>query len=148
MNETSKQQTTDGKKPLVIFAHSDGFDKLYQVTSIALTATVSGRPVIVVLFFWALRAVVAGTADELVFSASVPGVAEAARDKIATSNNPKPSEMLNMARESGRLKLLACSASMQYMGLEIEETHQAVDEVVGMSTILRLSEQANEIIYI
>jgi len=138
----------DDKKPLVIFAHSDGFDRLYQVASIALTATVSGRPVAVVFFFWALRAVVGGTMDELVFSAAAPGAAETAREKISTSNNPKPSEMLEMARDSGRLKLLACSASMHYMGLELEAVREVVDEVVGLPTILRLSSQADEILYI
>ncbi|MBW7995654.1 MAG: hypothetical protein FVQ81_03565 [Candidatus Glassbacteria bacterium] len=148
MTDEIGQPDGSGPKPLVIFAHSDGFDKLYQVASIALTAAVSGKPVVVVLFFWALRAVVGGTADEPVFSACAPGAAEAARRKIATSNNPKPSEMLLMARESGRLKLFACSASMQFMDLELEDTRAAVNEVVGMSTILRLSEQAGEVIYI
>ncbi len=148
MAENNEQQVAGKAKPLVIFAHSDGFDKLYQVASIALTASVSGRPVVVVLFFWALRAVVEGTTDELVFSACAPDAAKIAREKIATSNNPKPGEMLKMARESGRLKLFACSASMQFMGLELEDCRAAVDEVVGMSTILRLSQQAGDIFYI
>ena len=148
MTEKKENQPAQDKSPLVIYAHSDGFDRLYQVASIALTAAVSGRPVVVVLFFWALKAVVDGTADELVFSASAPDAAEAAREKIAISNNPKPSDMLKMARESGRLKLFACSASMQYMGLELEATRAAVDEVVGLSTILRLASQAGEVLYI
>ncbi len=148
MTEKTNQQPDQKKKPLVLFAHSDGFDKLYQVSSIALTAAVSGRPVAVVLFFWALRAVVRGEADELVFNACSPHAMRDAREKIAISNNPRPSEMLSMARESGRLKLFACSASMQFMDLELEDTRAAVDEVVGLSTILRLSEQAGEIIYI
>ncbi len=148
MNDEHVTVAPPERRPLAIFAHSDGFDKLYQVSSIALTAAVSGRPVVVVLFFWALRAVVCGEADEFVFSACAPQAARIAREKIATSNNPMPSEMLSMARESGRLKLLACSASMQFMGLELTDTRAAVDEVVGLSTILRLSEQAGDIIYV
>jgi len=148
MTEKTNLQPAQDKKPLVIFAHSDGFDKLYQVSSIALTATVSGRPVAVVLFFWALRAVVRGETDELIFNACSPQASDTAKEKISTSNHPKPSEMLGMARESGRLKLFACSASMQFMDLELEDTRTAVDEVVGLSTILRLSEQAGDIIYI
>jgi peroxiredoxin family protein len=139
---------TDENRPLVIMAHSDGFDRFYQVASIALTAAVSGRPVAVVLYFWALKAVAEGRMDELVFSAATPGFSEAAREKIATSNNPKPSEMLKMARESGKLKVLACSASMSYMGLELETVREVADEVVGLSTILRLSAQAGQILYI
>jgi peroxiredoxin family protein len=148
MTEQNEKSQDEKNRPLVIYAHSDGFDKLYQVASIALTAAVSSRPVAVVFFFWALKAVVDGKMDEFVFSAAAPEAAETARAKISTSNNPKPSEMLKMARESGRLKVFACSASMQYMGLELEEVKKVVDEVVGMSTILRLSSQACDTIYI
>lgn len=135
-------------QPLVIFAHSDGFDRLYQTASIALTAAVSGRPVAVVLFFWALRAVVKGKMDEFVFAAASEEAAQEAGKKITTGNNPPPSEMLRMARETGRVRLYACSASIQYMGLGLEETAKAVDEVVGLSTILRLSLDGPETIYI
>ena len=135
-------------KPLVIYAHSDGFDRLYQVASIALTSAVSGRPVAVVLFFWALRAVVLGKMDEPVFSTISPQPAETARGLITTTNNPPPSQMLNMARETGKVRLYACSASMQYMGLELKQTAVAVDEVVGLSTILRLARDCHQAIYI
>ena len=141
-------QSKAGARPLVIFAHSDGFDRLYQTASIALTAAVSGRQVAVVLFFWALRAVVKGKTDEFVFAPASGETAREAAKKIPTGNNPPPSEMLLMARETGRMRLYACSASMQYMGLELEETAKAVDEVVGLSTILRLSQEGAETIYI
>lgn len=144
----SENESKAGVQPLVIFAHSDGFDRLYQTASIALTAAVSGRPVAVVLFFWALRAVVKGEMDEFVFSAASGQATQQAGKKIATTNNPPPSEMLQMARETGRVRLYACSASIQYMGLELEETVKAVDEVVGLSTILRLSLDGPETIYI
>jgi len=135
-------------RPLVIYAHSDSFDRLYQVASIALTAAVSGRPVVIVLFFWALRAVVRGKMDEPVFSAASAEAAEVASRKISTSNSPPPSQMFSMARETGRVRLFACSASMQYMGLTLEETKAAVDEVVGLSTILRLAADSPDSLYI
>ena len=145
--EKSREKSTQ-PKPLVLYAHSNGFDRLYQMAAIALTAAVSGRPVVVVLFFWALRAVVKGEMDELVFTSTNPAAAETARRKISTTNSPPPSQMFSMARETGRVKVFACSASMQYMGLELEETKRVVDEVVGLSTILRLAADSPDSIYL
>jgi peroxiredoxin family protein len=136
------------KKSLVIFAHSDGFDRLYQMASIALTAAVSGRPVVVVLFFWALQAVVKGMMDEPRITTGDHEVKEEILRRVKSTNNPPPSVMLSMARETGLVRLLACSASMQYLGLELEETARAVDEVVGMPTILRVALESVETIYI
>ncbi len=135
-------------RPLVIMAHSDGFDRLYQLGSIALTAAVSGRPVVVVLFFWALRAVVTGEMDEPHFSASDSRAAAEMAERVALVNNPPPSKLLAMARETGQVQLVACSASMQYLGLELECTAAAVDRVVGLATILRLASQGGELIYL
>jgi peroxiredoxin family protein len=143
-----QNQKMHTKKPLVIFAHSDSYDRLHQVASMALTAAVTGRQVVVVFFFWALRALVRGGLDEKKFSAVSAEAAAGAAARLAVGNNPPPSEMLAMARETGQVKFYACSASMQYMGLELEETARAVDEVVGMSTILRLTLDGPNLVYI
>jgi peroxiredoxin family protein len=68
--------------------------------------------------------------------------------RVKSTNNPPPSVMLSMARETGLVRLLACSASMQYLGLGLEETARVVDEVVGMPTILRVALEGVETIYI
>ncbi|HUU28091.1 MAG TPA: DsrE family protein [archaeon] len=144
----SQDRPTQKKKPLVIFAHSDGFDRLYQMSSIALTSAANGHPVVIALFFWALRAVARGKMDELRFSALDPEAQRETERRVRSANNPLPSEMLSMARETGMVRLLACSASVQYLGLELEETASKVDEIVGMATILRLAQDAAEVIYI
>jgi peroxiredoxin family protein len=136
------------KQPLVIFAHSDGYDRLYQVASLALTAAHMERPVTVVFFFWALHAYVSGRMDDPVFTAeSKPTASETGR-RITTGNNPPPSEMLRLARETGMVKVYACSASVQYTGLDLAEADSAVDEVVGLATILRLTLDGPNLIYI
>ncbi len=139
---------SSSRKPLVIFAHSDGYDRMHQMTSMALTAAVTGREVLLVLFFWALRAVVNGSMDQLVFNANDPELARETASRVATGNNPPPSEMLSMARQTGRVRILACSASMQMMGLDHQKTAAAVDEVVGMSTILRVALDGPNLVYL
>ncbi len=142
------EEQTSRKQPLVIFAHSDGYDRLYQMASLALTAAHTGRQVTVVFFFWALEAFVSGRMDEPVFAAESQSAAEQAKRRISTGNNPPPSEMLRMARETGLVKLYACSASVQYTGLDLAETASQVDEVVGLATILRLTLDGPNLIYI
>ena len=142
------EEQASSKKPLVIFAHSDGYDRLYQVASLALTAAHSGRQVIVVFFFWALDAFVSGRMDEPVFAAESQSAAAEVMRRMLTGNNPPPSEMLRMARETGLVKLYACSASVQYTGLDLAETASQVDEVVGLATILRLTLDGPNLIYI
>ncbi|MBN2290152.1 MAG: DsrE family protein [Candidatus Glassbacteria bacterium] len=143
-----EKHPTSSKQPLVIFAHSDGYDRLFQVASLALTAAHSGRPVTVVFFFQALHAYVTGRMDELSFSCVSQPAAEELKRRICSGNQPPPSEMLRLARETGLVRLYACSASVQYTGLELEQAASAVDEVVGMATILRLTLDGPNLIYI
>ena len=142
------EEQTPQKQPLVIFAHSDGYDRLYQMASLALTAAHSGRQVTVVFFFWALHALVTDSMDELTFTAESRSAAEQAKRRISTGNNPPPSEMLRLARETGMVKLYACSASVQYAGLDPAQAASCVDEVVGLATILRLTLDGPNLIYI
>ncbi|MEA2064102.1 MAG: DsrE family protein [Gemmatimonadota bacterium] len=136
------------KKPLVIFAHSDGYDRLFQVASMALTAAHTGRQVTVVFFFQALHALVNGRLDELNFSACSRQAAETLHRRVSVTDNPGPAGMLRLARETGQVKLYACSASVQYCGLEMEQTARFVDEVVGMTTVLRLTLDGPNLVYI
>jgi len=142
------EKQASSKQPLAIFAHSDGYDRLFQVASMALTAAHSGRQVMVVFFFWALEAFVSGRMDEPVLAAESQSAAAEVKRRILTGNNPPPSEMLRMARETGLVKLYACSASVQYTGLDLAETASKVDEVVGLATILRLTLDGPNLIYI
>ena len=89
-----------------------------------------------------------GSMDQLVFNANDPELARETASRVATGNNPPPSEMLSMARQTGRVRILACSASMQMMGLDHQKTAAAVDEVVGMSTILRVALDGPNLIYL
>ena len=129
-------------------AHSDSYDHLYQVASMALTAAHTGRKVNIVFFFWALRALVKEIMDEMRFSSTDPEAAESAEENILSTNNPPPSEMLAMARETGLVTTFACSASMRFMNLDLAATSAKVDQVVGLATIQRLTLDTGNIIYI
>ncbi|HET6674189.1 MAG TPA: hypothetical protein VFG71_02555 [Nitrospiraceae bacterium] len=132
----------------VIFAHNATYDKLHQVATLGLTAAAMGKDVIVVLLFWTIKKLAEGKIDLMDFppeyAASAEQVARLLRDK----NVPKISDMFQEARLVGRFRLIACSAGLEYMGVEADAVEKNVDEVLGLPAILSLTAQAETKLFI
>ena len=144
---------TDGKevkkrRKFVIFAHSGTYDKLYQTTTIAVTAAAMGEEVYVVLFFEALRKFVNGRTDELDMSPEFPNQGRDVYNKMKTLNPNSITEMIDTVKELGTLKFLACSANVEFMGFKKEEVLAKVDEITGLPSILKLASEAETKLYI
>ena len=132
----------------VIFAHNATYDKLHQVATLGLTAAAMGKDVIVILLFWTIKKLAEGKIDMLDFppeyAASAPQVSRLLQEKKV----PKISEMFQEARLVGRFRLIACSAGLEYMGVESEAVEKNVDEVLGLPAILALTAQAETKLFI
>jgi peroxiredoxin family protein len=132
----------------VIFAHNATYDKLHQVATLGLTAAAMGKDVIVILLFWTIKKLAEGKIDAMDFppeyAASAEQVARLLRDK----NVPKISDMFQEARLVGRFRLIACSAGLEYMGVEADAVEKSVDEVLGLPAILTLTAQAETKLFI
>ena len=61
---------------------------------------------------------------------------------------PQISEMFQEARLVGRFRLIACSAGLEYMGVEPGAVEKHVDEVLGLPAILNLTAQAETKLFI
>ena len=61
---------------------------------------------------------------------------------------PKISEMLQDAKHVGTVRLIACSAGLEYMGVDSRAVEQHVDEVLGLPAILKLTEEAETKLFI
>ena len=132
----------------VIFAHNATYDKLHQVATLGLTAAAMGKDVIVILLFWTIKKLAEGKIDMMDFppeyAASAPQVSRLLQEKKV----PKISEMFQEARLVGRFRLIACSAGLEYMGVESEAVEKNVDEVMGLPAILSLTAQAETKLFI
>jgi peroxiredoxin family protein len=73
--------------------------------------------------------------------------AEVAR-LIKEKQVPKISEMFQEARLVGRFRLIACSAGLEYMGVDADAVEKNVDEVLGLPAILSLTAQAETKLFI
>lgn len=99
-------------------------DALYEAAAMSASATSLGIAVTLVWFDRALEALVAGRLEET-------GVRPAS-----------PSELLACARDTGRLRLLACSASAVGSRAGVEKTRRSVDDIVGWPTVIAMMRAA------
>lgn len=132
----------------VIFAHNATYDKLHQVATIGMTAAAMGKDVIVVLLFWTIKKLAEGKIDELDFPPEYAGSADEVARLLKEKNVPKISEMFQDAKQVGKFRLIACSAGLEYMGVDDQAVEKSVDEVLGLPAILKLTEVAETKLFI
>lgn len=132
----------------VIFAHNATYDKLHQVATIGMTAAAMGKDVIVVLLFWTIKKLAEGRIDQLDFPPEYAGSADEVARLLKEKNVPKISEMFQDAKHVGKFRLIACSAGLEYMGVDGQAVEKNVDEVLGLPAILKLTEVAETKLFI
>jgi peroxiredoxin family protein len=130
------------KPQFVIFAHNATYDKLHQVATLGLTAAAMGKDVIVVLLFWTIKKLAEGKIDAIDFPPEYAASAEQVARLLKEKKVPAISEMFQEARLVGKFRLIACSAGLEYMGVEADAVERNVDEVLGLQSILSLTAQA------
>ncbi|HQY57352.1 MAG: hypothetical protein WBB60_01890 [Nitrospira sp.] len=136
------------KPKFVLFAHNATYDKLHQVATLGLTAAAMGKDVIVVLLFWTIKKLAEGKIDDIDFPPEYAASAEQVARLLKEKKVPKISEMFQEARLVGQFRLIACSAGLEYMGVEAGAVERNVDEVLGLPSILSLTAQAETKLFI
>jgi peroxiredoxin family protein len=137
------------KKPrFVIFAHNATYDKLHQVATLGLTAAAMGKDVVVVLLFWTIKKLAEDRMDAIDFPPEYGMQGEEVRRLLHEKKVPKISEMFQEAKQVGQFRLVACSAGLEYMGVDPEKVARRVDEVLGLPAILRLTAGAETTLFI
>lgn len=132
----------------VIFAHNATYDKLHQVATIGMTAAAMGKDVIVILLFWTIKKLAEGKIDQVDFPPEYAGSADEVARLLKEKQVPKISEMFQDAKHVGKFRLIACSAGLEYMGVDSQAVEQRVDEVLGLPAILKLTEEAETKLFI
>lgn len=132
----------------IIFAHNATYDKLHQVATLGLTAAAMGKDVTVVLLFWTIKKLAEGRLNELDFPTEYQKEASEVARLIKERRVPLITDMFEEARKVGQFKLVACSAGLEYMGVDAETVAKGVDEVLGLPAILSLSAGAETTLFI
>lgn len=136
------------KPKFVIFAHNATYDKLHQVATLGMTAAAMGKEVTVVLLFWTIKKLAQGKIDEIDFPPEYASSAEEVARLLKEKKVPKISEMFQDAKHVGAFRLIACSAGLEYMGVDSAAVERNVDEVLGLPAILSLTADAETTLFI
>lgn len=139
---------SEPNKKFVIFAHGATYDKLHQVGTLALTAAALGRDVHVILMFWAIKKLAMGKLDEVDFPLEYNAYTEDVSRLLKEKRIPAITQMFSDARQVGTFRLIACSAGLEYMGVNHEKMTALVDEVLGLPAILRMTFDAETSLFI
>ncbi len=122
--------------------HSGTLDKLYPVFMLASTGGAMDAEVHLFFTFWGLDAVKKGGLDK----AKLPGIMSLGtgmmKGKIKNVGVPSLTELMKMCRDTGNVKIYACSTTMAMMDVKKEELIDEVDEIVGAATFLDLAMDA------
>ena len=117
--------STPSRESWVVLLHRDEERGLYEAAAMAAAASSLDVSVTLVWFDAALDALVSGKLEE---SGEEAGVAA----------------LLAGARETGRVRFLACSASAVRSGGGVGAVRGKVDEIVGWPTVVGLIRAANK----
>ena len=132
----------------IIYAHNATYDKLHQVATLALTASAMGKDVVVVLLFWTIRKLAEGKLDDVDFPPEYQRYHDDVARLLAERKVPLISEMFEEAKKVGTFRLIACSAGLEYMGVDAETVAEQVDEVMGLPAILSLAAGAETTLFV
>ena len=113
-----------------------------------LTAAAMGKDVTVVLLFWTIKKLAEGRLNDLDFPPEYADQAPEVARLIRERKVPLISEMFQEARQVGQFKLVACSAGLEYMGVDAEAVARGVDEVMGLPAILSACSGAETTLFI
>jgi peroxiredoxin family protein len=136
------------KPKFVLFAHNATYDKLHQVATLGLTAAAMGKDVIVILLFWTIKKLAEGKIDEVDFPPEYAASADEVARLLKEKKVPRISEMFQEARLVGRFRVIACSAGLEYMGVDGEAVAKNVDEVMGLPALISLTADAETKLFI
>jgi peroxiredoxin family protein len=132
----------------VLFAHNATYDKLHQVATLGLTAAAMGKDVIVVLLFWTIKKLAEGKIDDIDFPPEYAQSGEVVARLLKEKRVPTISHMFQEAKLVGSLRIIACSAGLEYMGVDGEAVSKQVDEVMGLPAIISLTAGAETMLFI
>lgn len=125
---------------LLILAHGASWDRRFQASALAASAASRGDGVDFCLFFAALDAWARDAWDRLDPEPPVD------RERLATLDFPPLTTLLEGARETGRLRLFACSASTRILDLDPAEVQARVDALCGWQTFAKLIAETDRVV--
>jgi peroxiredoxin family protein len=136
------------KKMLALVIESGTLDRLYCAFILSSTAVAMDMEVHLYFTFFGLNMLRKGALEKAGLSATYKHMEEDLKKKLAAMKYPTLLEMLKRLKDSGLMKLYACSPTMEMFGIKKEDLIPEVDKIIGAATFLEIASQADITLFI
>jgi peroxiredoxin family protein len=136
------------KKMLALVIESGTLDRLYCAFILSSTAVAMDMEVHLYFTFFGLNMLRKGALEKAGLPATYKHMEEDLKKKLAAMKYPTLLEMLKRLKDSGLMKLYACSPTMEMFGIKKEDLIPEVDKIIGAATFLEIASQAGITLFI
>jgi len=136
------------KKMLALVIESGTLDRLYCAFILSSTAVAMDMEVHLYFTFFGLNMLRKGALEKAGLPATYKHMEEDLKKKLAAMKYPTLLEMLKRLKDSGLMKLYACSPTMEMFGIKKEDLIPEVDKIIGAATFLEIASQADITLFI
>lgn len=137
----------DEMSKISIIVASERLDKLYPAATLAVTAAVMGWESEMFFTFWGLLALRKGFIPNEV-SSDYRRFEDSLRKAISSEALPNWHSLIMEGKKSGRLRIYACSATMELLNIKTEDLAEYVDGVAGAPTFLTSAKDSDITLFI
>jgi len=135
-------------KKLALIVQSGTLDRLLSAFILGSTAVTLDFEVHLYFTFWGLMMLKKGEMEKAGLPATYKDMEEQLKNKLRAMNYPTPYEMLMRMKASGRLKIYACTPTMEMFGITREDLIPEVDTLAGAATFLDVAADADITLFI
>ncbi|MEM0504802.1 MAG: DsrE/DsrF/DrsH-like family protein [Sulfolobales archaeon] len=130
-----------------IIIASEKLDKVLPPMTLAVTAAVSGWESEVFFTFWGLLALKKGhNVGEV--SSDYKAYERALKNAVNSGSIPNLLDLLRYGKSTGRMRIYACSTTMELLGMRRGDLIDYVDDVVGAAFFLNNAKNSDITLYI
>jgi peroxiredoxin family protein len=130
-----------------IIVASEKLDKLIPAITLATTAAISGWKADLFFTFWGLLVLKRGYEPSMV-STDYQDFGGMLKDALASGAMPAWRELLEQGRETGNIRVYACSSTLGVFQMKEEDLESFVDGVAGASTFLGMARDSDVSLFI
>ena len=143
-----EEELNEKKKKMAMIVSSGTMDKLYSVMMLASAASSMDVEVHLFFTFWGLNALKKGGIDKAELPSNVGISTDMLKGRLKELKIPTLSELLAMCKESGNVKIYACSSTMEIMNVKKEDLIPEVDEIAGAAAFTGIALDSNVSLFV
>ena len=136
------------KRKISIIVHSDSMDKLYPVFMISSAGASMDVEVHLFFTFWGLKMLKKGGLESTKLPAPMTEGTDMMKNKMKEIGVPSLVELLHMCRETGNMKIYACSTTMEVMDVKKDDLIPEVDDILGATAFLDIAMESDVQLFI